>query len=781
MPQESVRRVINRSAVRSTESTDASDSRTSNRLSDEALKSQSLKKETEKIIREPYNEDAELEATTIDLNLKWKGDVIDKFVGLLNEIQSRHKENEKADIKDCYKQGLMLLTTIKKLNRVSHLRVNKVRNKTFDDKNKIDEHHLELQNLFYEISHIKKEVNKCLEFRSLDEDINLVSVDEFYKNAPPEISRPEVTKTDEHQQKLARLEWELKERQNMVGKIKALEQKIDKNQSEIKSKREQLDSLHPKLNQILDASLPTLQYLNMNFEDETQFSEAVQLLPRPLYILYMLMQAYKDTIDNNVKLEVVGEIDDAKKWNSNEKINFDEDDSESGGDDDQEQENGYKKKSKSKAKKKNNNDKIGKVFTPYPISVRVILTVKGYGQIILNFYYLNILKIVTLKPDVKLEKEIPFTDNAVLRGETLFSSLFKGDTGEETPNISNKVIFNCLNITGLEDHIKEIGWPYYWCQVLCGLYYQADEEQKGVKESNRIDEAYEACGESPTKKLKDTAVEPNYEDDDEFLSSLCGTTVVRNETKIYQKIFSKLKARFKSRVILQETINSLKRGVVPDTIKINPFRQLMSKLVNFRETSYEKYAACKYTEHFIGANLVNESDSTFFEINLHNKEAKLQAQIAINQNYPRIAPLFAIEIEWNNNNRNYRNDEAIRDMEREINIYKDIFIEASALSGMKSTETLSEHLHNNYELLTKQIIHLIVCFDIYLESESYALKNNEYPRSKFFLNAVRGKDRKRPYSYVSSRDLFVQRLNYDSCNDANEQQQQCDADVIECD
>ena len=93
--------------------------------------------------------------------------------------------------------------------------------------------------------------------------------------------------------------------------------------------------------------------------------------------------------------------------------------------------------------------------------------------------------------------------------------------------------------------------------MLCGLYYQADEEQKGVKESNRIDEAYEACGESPTKKLKDTAVEPNYEDDDEFLSSLCGTTVVRNETKIYQKIFSKLKARFKSRVILQETINSL--------------------------------------------------------------------------------------------------------------------------------------------------------------------------------------------------------------------------------
>jgi len=40
----------------------------------------------------------------------------------------------------------------------------------------------------------------------------------------------------------------------MIGKIKALEHKIDKNQSEIKSKREQLDSLHPKLNQILEVA-----------------------------------------------------------------------------------------------------------------------------------------------------------------------------------------------------------------------------------------------------------------------------------------------------------------------------------------------------------------------------------------------------------------------------------------------------------------------------------------------------------------------------------------------
>ncbi len=45
------------------------------------------------------------------------------------------------------------------------MRVNKARNRTHEEKNKIDEYHLELQNLLYEISHLKNEINKCLEFR----------------------------------------------------------------------------------------------------------------------------------------------------------------------------------------------------------------------------------------------------------------------------------------------------------------------------------------------------------------------------------------------------------------------------------------------------------------------------------------------------------------------------------------------------------------------------------------------------------------------------------------
>jgi THO complex subunit 5 len=70
------------------------------------------------------------------------------------------------------------------------MRVNKARIQTHEEKNKIDEFHLELQNLLYEISHYKKEINKCHEFRSLDEEINLVSVEEFYSKSPIDVSNP---------------------------------------------------------------------------------------------------------------------------------------------------------------------------------------------------------------------------------------------------------------------------------------------------------------------------------------------------------------------------------------------------------------------------------------------------------------------------------------------------------------------------------------------------------------------------------------------------------------
>jgi hypothetical protein len=127
----------------------------------------------------------------------------------------------------------------------------------------------------------------------------------------------------------------------------------------------------------------------MNFDDDCNIGDSVQLLPKPLYTLYMLMISYRDTTDKTVKVEVIGDIESAKRFDSNEQITMDEEESagDSGGDDDGDNEN-YKPKKKSKVNKSTAaKAKRDKVFTPYPLSVKINLTVKS----IINFnFYSNL-------------------------------------------------------------------------------------------------------------------------------------------------------------------------------------------------------------------------------------------------------------------------------------------------------------------------------------------------------------------------------------------------------
>ena len=84
----------------------------------------------------------------------------------------------------------MHFLTMKKLNRLDKIRTKQSRDTTQAARQRVDSFHLQLQNLLYEVLHLEKEVSKCLQFRSGDEDVNLVPVDEFYLKAPADISKP---------------------------------------------------------------------------------------------------------------------------------------------------------------------------------------------------------------------------------------------------------------------------------------------------------------------------------------------------------------------------------------------------------------------------------------------------------------------------------------------------------------------------------------------------------------------------------------------------------------
>ena len=216
-----------------------------------------------------------------------------------------------------------------------------------------------------------------------------------------------------------------------------------------------------------------------------------------------------------------------------------------------------------------------------------------------------------------------------------------------------------------------------------------------------------------------------------------------------------------------------------------------SQVVDFKESAPERVASQAYAYHVVQSALRSSaSQCSFFELVAKNGQATLSALVAIDHDFPRTLPLFAININWKHDDRNYLNDEAVRvcmssmmiicdcvfwrrrrkfvifvvvvvvvvvfqkDMEREINVY-DAYDYLKELCGPS---------HEAEFILCKQVNHLLVCFDIYLESESYYLNDYEYQRSKLFSASIRGRDRRRPYAYSSLMDAFVQRMQFTKTN-----------------
>lgn len=83
----------------------------------------------------------------------------------------------------------MLFLILKKLNRMEKYRTKAGRDLLHKEKQNVDSAQLQLQNLFYESDHLNKEVTKCLQFKSKDEEIELISVEEFFKNAPKSLTK----------------------------------------------------------------------------------------------------------------------------------------------------------------------------------------------------------------------------------------------------------------------------------------------------------------------------------------------------------------------------------------------------------------------------------------------------------------------------------------------------------------------------------------------------------------------------------------------------------------
>ncbi|XP_073410186.1 THO complex subunit 5 isoform X3 [Dendrobates tinctorius] len=647
-----------------------------------------------------YNEESEVDVRDPKIDYQLYKETCEDLQRLMAEIQdlkSKGSKDMSAEIEEKRIQTCVHFMTLKKLNRLAHIRLKKSRDQTHEAKQKVDAYHLQLQNLLYEVMHLQKEITKCLEFKSRHEEIELVDVEEFYREAPPEISKPETTSNDPHQQTLSRLDWELEQRKRLAEKYKESLASKEKILKEIEVKKEYLNSLQPQLQSIMQASLPVQEFLSMPFDCLHKQYEIARHLPAPLYVLFVQASAYSQACDKKLVVSIEGSVEEAKAlFKPPEDSQDDESDS------DAEEEQTTKRRRPTLGVQLD--DKRKEMLKRHPLCVSLIVKCKDHSSFNLTFYFLMNLNILTVKAKVVPVSELTSSISAgeLLYPDTVLSCLYPGDDGKKTPNPANQYQFDKVGILDLSDYITELGQPYLWVQAMGGLHFPTDQPQQSVIADNTLSASH------------------------------------------MEKTIKLLRSRLMSRLSLHKQFASLEHGVIPISGECqNLFpSKVVSRLTRWSMIPFEDYVMLPYTKEVVEFGLAQDTH-LYYSLMIERGTAKLHGAVVLNPSYCLIPPLFSLCLNWKGE-RSSRNDENIRVMESEINVhYKE-------LSGPSP----------GFQLLTNQLQRLCMLLDVYLETECHDNSvegPHEFPPEKICLRLVRGTSRMKPFKYNYPQGFFSHR------------------------
>lgn len=104
---------------------------------------------------------------------------------------------------------MIAYNVLSQANRSILLEEDRVKTETERAKAPVDFTTLQLHNLMYEKSHYVKAIKACKDFRSKYPDIDLVSEEEFFHDAPEEIKGKILSNDSAHNLMMQRLQFEL--------------------------------------------------------------------------------------------------------------------------------------------------------------------------------------------------------------------------------------------------------------------------------------------------------------------------------------------------------------------------------------------------------------------------------------------------------------------------------------------------------------------------------------------------------------------------------------------
>eukprot|EP00698_Gefionella_okellyi_P011983 TRINITY_DN3201_c0_g1_i2.p1 TRINITY_DN3201_c0_g1~~TRINITY_DN3201_c0_g1_i2.p1 ORF type:complete len:508 (-),score=85.26 TRINITY_DN3201_c0_g1_i2:60-1583(-) len=152
---------------------------------------------------------------------------------------------------------------------------------------------LQLQNLAYERTHIRKEITHCKAFIPHEAPIELISLEEFRQQAPAELQDA----SDAHSQFMKRLEFEHIERKRMRSECVEISTRKRLIEEETARKRAFISQLQPQLESLAKAAEPIQSLLGVPGGAAARVLHATAAkLPTPLYVLFQQASALSSTM-----------------------------------------------------------------------------------------------------------------------------------------------------------------------------------------------------------------------------------------------------------------------------------------------------------------------------------------------------------------------------------------------------------------------------------------------------------------------------------------------------
>lgn len=552
----------------------------------------------------------------------------------------------------------------------------------------MDSNRLKLQNLIYEADHLKKEINKCISFKSEDEGIELVSIEEFVEKAAVDAEKSSLL-DDKHALRMARLSFELQQRKEYASQCQELEKSKQEIAQKIVSIRENLDSISPCLINIFKATRPIQKILDMPFEIEWETQKIVRLLPQPLYVAYTKMSAYSEVIDKNLFVSIDGNEEEAqqleierkqvKNDDSNQADENDDSDNDAEENDFEESEN-RRKVQRRQSRVDAFTQKREKLFTHHPLSVRFQLKSKDQTEVLsVTLIHLPEMGIVTVQGKFNIENSTQsIAAGDIITQDRILSSLYPDDSGNDSPNPKSSYQLQSVQMNpddfGKMLDEKKLGKPYKWAQRLCGL---------GFTSKLNVDESYKLCEETVPQLIRS------------------------------------MRKRINARMKLYYQIQSLEIGKMTTSGAV----RISSILQQFVSLSFAEYSALACTKRFVEEEILNSSD-LFYRAIVTRGSAKLECYIAVPSNFPNEYPIFALELNYDNK-YNAVNSSHIREIEGYVNSMK------------------ADKIDN---ILPLQLQRAMSSLDIFLETESKQSGDpSEFHQENNFSCSFRGRHRSRPY------------------------------------